>query len=120
MWIGWGARAGRGAGSSGARSRRGSWRCRERRVVLHSVVGPGGAAAALARLGLAGRGAGADRRALLLGGAQFVEPAGLLAGHLDRLDGLRPTATEQAAAAACLFALVGVVVGPLGTAPAHG
>lgn len=110
----------RARSSGGARRSRRPRRRRERRVVVGRVVGAGCASAALARLRLAGHRAGADSRAFLLGAAQVVEPAGLLAGHLDGLDGLRPTATEQAAAAACLFALVGVLVGPLGTAPAHG
>ncbi|WP_306212820.1 hypothetical protein, partial [Actinoplanes sp. RD1] len=85
------------------------------------VVGAGGGAAALADAGLAGGGARADGAGLLFGGAEVIQPAGLLAGELLGLHRLRARAAEQTSAAAGLVrALLVVVVGPVGTAPAHG
>jgi hypothetical protein len=87
-------------------------------VVLVARAGcgaPGFAGAALAL-----RGAGADGDALLLGGAQVVQPADLFAGDVLRLDRLLLAAPEQATAAAGLLTTpLGVVVGPVGTAGSH-
>ncbi|WP_203723633.1 hypothetical protein [Actinoplanes teichomyceticus] len=91
----------------------------DRAVVVRLVVRPGRPAAGLADPGFAGKRAGADRAALLLRRTQVVEPAGLLARHLDRLH-RRLGAAPPEATALLAAALTGVVVGPIGTARFHG
>ncbi|MDR6326333.1 hypothetical protein [Actinoplanes couchii] len=94
----------------------------EREVVVGDVVGARSGAPRLADPALAGTGTRADGAPVLLGRAQVVEPAGLLAGDLlgnDRRLGTTSTPEAPAGLPTLLVARTRVVVGPIGTPPCH-
>jgi hypothetical protein len=91
----------------------------EREVFAGLLIRPGSAAAGLAGPCFSGEDAGPDRPALLLGRAQVVEPAGLLARDLLGNGRLLGTAAATPEAPTALTALACFVVGPFGTPPCH-